>query len=69
MPETVPAAAALVIQAPDIGTPQIKHLARLAQADTVSALTAAQNQAFRLTPARAITRAARPGPSSACTAR
>src|SRR5208283_995786 len=46
------AAAHLVIQAPDIGTPQIKHLARLTQADTVSALTAAQTQAFRLSPAR-----------------
>ncbi len=46
------AAAHLVIQAPDIGTPQIKHLARLAQADTVSALNAAQTQAFRLSPAR-----------------
>jgi len=46
------AAAHLVIQAPDIATPQIKQLARLTQADTVSALTAAQTQAFRLSPAR-----------------
>jgi len=42
----------LVIQAPDIDTPQIKQLARLAEADTVTALTAASTQAFRLSPAR-----------------
>jgi len=46
------AAADLVIQAPDVGTPQIKHLARLTAADTISALSAAQTQAFRLSPAR-----------------
>jgi phosphoserine phosphatase len=46
------AAADLVIQAPDIGTPQIKHLARMTGADTISALSAAQTQAFRLSPAR-----------------
>ena len=42
----------LVIQAPDIDTPQIKQLARLAEADTVTALAAAGTQAFRLSPAR-----------------
>jgi phosphoserine phosphatase len=47
-----PAAADLVIQAPDIGTPQIKELARLTGADTIGALFAAATQAFRLSPAR-----------------
>jgi phosphoserine phosphatase len=47
-----PAAADLVIQAPDIGTPQIKQLARLTGADTIDALAAAATQAFRLSPAR-----------------
>ena len=42
----------LVIQAPDIGTPAIKALARLAAADAVNALSAAATQAFRLSPAR-----------------
>jgi phosphoserine phosphatase len=49
MPALAPAAA-LVIQAPDIGTGQIKHLARLVAADTIDALSAATTQAFRLTP-------------------
>src|SRR5271155_798852 len=53
MPATDPIAAVdLVIQAPDIGTPQIKHLARLIGADAIDALSAAQTQAFRLSPAR-----------------
>jgi phosphoserine phosphatase len=52
MPDTVPAATALVIQAPDIGTGAIKHLARLAAADTIVAQSAAATQAFRLSPAR-----------------
>jgi phosphoserine phosphatase len=43
---------ALVVQAPDIATPQIKQLARLTEADTISALSAASTQAFRLSPAR-----------------
>lgn len=54
MPDTDLAAHAmtdLVIQAPDIATPVIKHLARLVGADSVSALTAAQTQAFLLSPA------------------
>jgi phosphoserine phosphatase len=42
----------LVIQAPDIDTPQIKQLARLAQADTITAVSGASTQAFRLSPAR-----------------
>ncbi|OLC65445.1 MAG: phosphoserine phosphatase SerB [Betaproteobacteria bacterium 13_1_40CM_4_64_4] len=42
----------LVIQAPDIDTPQIKQLARLAEADTITALSGASTQAFRLSPAR-----------------
>ena len=42
----------LVIQAPDIDTPQIKQLARLAGADAITALSAASTQAFRLSPAR-----------------
>ena len=46
------ARADLVIQAPDIATPQIKELARLAEADTIAALSAASTQAFRLSPAR-----------------
>lgn len=41
----------LVIQAPDIETPQIKQLARLAGADTITALPSAATQAFRLAPA------------------
>jgi phosphoserine phosphatase len=53
MPATDPIAVVeLVIQAPDIGTPQIKHLARLIGADAINALSAAQTQAFRLSPAR-----------------
>jgi phosphoserine phosphatase len=52
MPDTVPAAATLVIQAPDIGTGEIKELARLAAADRIDALSAAATQAFRLSPAR-----------------
>ena len=51
----------LVIQAPDIDTPQIKQLARLAEADTVTALAAAGTQAFRLSPARQ-----RPGVAELC---
>jgi phosphoserine phosphatase len=51
MPDPVPAAA-LVIQAPDIGTGEIKKLARLIAADRIDALSAAATQAFRLTPAR-----------------
>jgi phosphoserine phosphatase len=47
-----PVAADLVIQAPDIGTPEIKQLARLTGADTIDALCAAATQAFRLSPAR-----------------
>jgi phosphoserine phosphatase len=47
-----PAAADLVIQAPDIGTPQIKQLAHLTGANTIDALAAAETQAFRLSPAR-----------------
>ena len=43
---------ALVVQAPDIATPQIKQLARITEADTISALSAASTQAFRLSPAR-----------------
>ncbi|HEV8257810.1 MAG TPA: phosphoserine phosphatase SerB [Casimicrobiaceae bacterium] len=46
------ARADLVIQAPDIATPQIKELARLVEADAIAALTAASMQAFRLSPAR-----------------
>jgi phosphoserine phosphatase len=42
----------LVIQAPDIATPQIKELARLVEADAIAALSAASTQAFRLSPAR-----------------
>ena len=53
MPHSYPAAAVdLVIQAPDIDTPQIKHLARLAGAGAIDALAAAETQAFRLSPAR-----------------
>src|SRR5271170_524858 len=53
MPATDPiAVVALVIQAPDISTPHIKHLARLIGADAINALSAAQTQAFRLSPAR-----------------
>jgi phosphoserine phosphatase len=47
---TVPAD--LVIQAPDIETPQIKQLARLSAADTITTVSAAATQAFRLSPAR-----------------
>jgi len=46
------ARADLVIQAPDIATPQIKELARLVEADAIAALSAASTQAFRLSPAR-----------------
>jgi phosphoserine phosphatase len=46
------ARADLVIQASDIATPQIKQLARLAEADAIAALSAASTQAFRLSPAR-----------------
>ena len=46
------APAYLVIQAQDIATPQIKQLAHLVEADTIDALTAAETQAFRLSPAR-----------------
>jgi phosphoserine phosphatase len=42
----------LVIQAPDIATPQIKELARLVEAEAITALSAASAQAFRLSPAR-----------------
>jgi len=42
----------LVIQAPDIGTPAIKEAARLTGADAISALNAAETQAFRLSPVR-----------------
>jgi len=42
----------LVIQAPDIATPQIKELARLVEAEAISALSAASTQAFRLSSAR-----------------
>jgi phosphoserine phosphatase len=42
----------LVIQAPDIETPQIKQLAHLAAADAITALSSAATQAFRLSPAR-----------------
>jgi phosphoserine phosphatase len=55
MPEidtTSAAATDLVIQAADIETPVIKQLARLTAADTIEALTAAQTQAFRLSPVR-----------------
>jgi phosphoserine phosphatase len=52
MPDTAPAAAALVIQAPDIATGEIKELARLAAVDRIDALFAAATQAFRLSPAR-----------------
>jgi phosphoserine phosphatase len=45
------ARADLVIQAPDIATPQIKELARLVEADAIVALSAASTQAFRLSPA------------------
>lgn len=50
MADTVPVT--LVIQAPDIATGAIKHLAHLAAADTIVALSAAATQAFRLSPAR-----------------
>jgi phosphoserine phosphatase len=46
------ARADLVIQAPDIATPQIKELARLVEADAIAALSAASTQAFRLSPAQ-----------------
>jgi phosphoserine phosphatase len=46
------ARADLVIQASDIATPQIKQLARLAEADAITALSAASTQAFRLSPAQ-----------------
>jgi len=46
------AAVDLVIQAPDIDTPHIKHLAHLVGAEAIDALAAAQTQAFRLSPAR-----------------
>jgi len=46
------ARADLVIQAPDIATPQIKELARLVEADAIAALSAASTQAFRVSPAR-----------------
>jgi phosphoserine phosphatase len=49
---STPAPAALVIQAPDIATPRIKQLARITEADTISALSGASTQAFRLSPAR-----------------
>jgi phosphoserine phosphatase len=49
MPDTVPMT--LVIQAPDIATGAIKHLAHLTAADTIVALSAAATQAFRLSPA------------------
>lgn len=55
MPDTDPLAAPaadLVIQAADIATPVIKQLAHLAGADSIAALSAAQTQAFRLSPAR-----------------
>jgi phosphoserine phosphatase len=45
------ARADLVIQAPDIATPQIKELARLVEADAIAALSAASTQAFRVSPA------------------
>jgi phosphoserine phosphatase len=41
----------LVVQAPDIPTPSLKQLAKLAGASSIEALTAAESQAFRLTPA------------------
>src|SRR2546428_13227844 len=40
------------IKAPDIDTPQIKQLARQAEADTITALSGASTQAFRLSHAR-----------------
>jgi len=46
------APADLVVQAQDIATPQIKQLAHLAGADSIDALTAAETQAFRLSPVR-----------------
>jgi phosphoserine phosphatase len=46
------AQADLVIQAPDIETPHIKQLAHLSAAETITALSAAATQAFRLSPAR-----------------
>lgn len=52
MPNSQAATVDLVIQAPDIGTPEIKQLAHLVAADTIGALTAAQTQAFCLSPAR-----------------
>jgi phosphoserine phosphatase len=53
MPNSGPAPVVdLVIQGPDIDTPQIKYLARLVGADAIDALSAAQTQAFRLSPAR-----------------
>ncbi len=39
----------LVVQAPDIDTPLLKSLARLAGASAIEALAAAETQAFRLT--------------------
>jgi len=39
----------LVVQAPDIATPLLKSLARLAGASAIEALAAAETQAFRLT--------------------
>ena len=39
------ARADLVIQAPDIATPQIKELARLVEAEAIAALSAASTQA------------------------
>ena len=38
----------LVIQAPDIGTPELKQLARLTAATAIEALPASNAQAFRL---------------------
>jgi phosphoserine phosphatase len=41
----------LIVQAPDIATPSLKQLARLAGASSIEAVAAADVQAFRLTPA------------------
>ena len=46
---TGPAAADLVVQGPDIATPALKALARIAGANDIVALTRAETQAFRLT--------------------
>ena len=45
-------AARLVVQAPDIATPALKALAKLAGAERIDAISRSADQAFALTPAR-----------------